>query len=128
MQEELHQLERNKVWNLVPRPSDKTIIGTRWVFRNELDEHGSATRNKARFVVKGFNQEEGIDYDETFGPVAHMESIRIHIAFDSQMEFTLFQMDVKSAFQMVFSKKKCISSYLQDFERHVHPEHVFKIG
>ncbi|XP_070025519.1 uncharacterized mitochondrial protein AtMg00820-like [Nicotiana sylvestris] len=106
MQEKLHQLERNKVWHLVPRPSDRTIIVTRWVFRNELDEHGNATRNKARLVVQGFNQEEGIDYDEIFGPVAHMEAIRIHIAFASHMEFTLFQMDVKSAFLNGFLKEE----------------------
>ncbi|XP_070025104.1 uncharacterized mitochondrial protein AtMg00820-like [Nicotiana sylvestris] len=106
MQEELHQLERNKVWHLVPIPSNRTIIGTRWVFRNELDKHGNAIRNKVRLAIHGFNQEEGIDYDETLGPVAHMEAIRIHIAFTSHMEFTLFQMDVKSAFLNGFLKEK----------------------
>ncbi|XP_070002754.1 uncharacterized mitochondrial protein AtMg00820-like [Nicotiana sylvestris] len=106
MQEELHQLEWNKVWHLVSRPSDRTIIRTRWIFRNGLDEHGNATTNKARLVVQGFNQEEGIDYDETFVPVARMEDIRIHIAFASHMEFTLFQIDVKSAFLNDFLKEK----------------------
>ncbi|XP_070020465.1 putative mitochondrial protein AtMg00820 [Nicotiana tabacum] len=106
MQEELHQFERNKVGHLVPRPSNRTIIGTRWVFRNELDEHGNATRNKARLAVQGFNQEEGIEHDETFVPVTHMEAIRIHIAFVSHMEFTLFQMDVKSAFRNNFLKEE----------------------
>ncbi|XP_070013233.1 uncharacterized mitochondrial protein AtMg00820-like [Nicotiana sylvestris] len=90
MQDELHQFARNNVWNLVPRPSDRTIIGTRWVFRNKLDEHGNTTRNKARLVVQGYNQEEGIDYDETFALVARMEAIRILITFTSHMEFTLF--------------------------------------
>ena len=65
MQDELHQFKRNNVWNLVPRPSDQTIIGTRWVFKNKLDEHGNIIRNKARLVVQGYNQDEGIDYDET---------------------------------------------------------------
>ncbi|XP_070011151.1 uncharacterized mitochondrial protein AtMg00810-like [Nicotiana sylvestris] len=69
MQDELHQFERNNVWHLVPRPSDRTIIGTRWVFRNKLDEHGITTRNKVRLVVQGYNQEEGIVYDEMFAPV-----------------------------------------------------------
>ncbi|XP_070005533.1 uncharacterized mitochondrial protein AtMg00820-like [Nicotiana sylvestris] len=105
MQEELHQFERNKVWHLVPRPSDRTIIGTRWLFRNKLDEHGNPTRNKARLVVQGYNQEERIDYDETFTSIARMEAIRILIAFASHMEFTLFQMDMKSAFLNGFLKE-----------------------
>ena len=69
-QEQLSQFERSKVWNLVPRPHDQTVIGTRWVFRHKLDDQGQITRNKARLVVQGYNQEEGIDYDETFAPVA----------------------------------------------------------
>ncbi|XP_070045843.1 uncharacterized mitochondrial protein AtMg00810-like [Nicotiana tomentosiformis] len=103
MQEEMHQFERNKVCHLVPRPADLTIIGTRWVFRNKLDEFGYTTRNKARLVVQGYNQEEWIDYDEIFAPVARMEATIILIAFASHMEFTLFQMDVKSAF-LVWAK------------------------
>ena len=65
MQEELNQFERNKVWKLVPCPSNKTVIGSKWVFRNKLDENGTITRNKARLVAQGYRQEEGIDYDET---------------------------------------------------------------
>ena len=66
MQEELHQFERNKVWHLVPHPEDRLIIVTKWVFRNKLDEFGTVTRNKARLVVRGNNQQEGIDYEEIF--------------------------------------------------------------
>ena len=98
MEEELHQFERSKVWHLVPKPSNRTVIGTKWVFRNKLDEHGTIIRNKARLVVQGNNQEEGIHYDEIFAPVARIEAIRLLIAFASHMEFTLYQMDVKSAF------------------------------
>ncbi|XP_069152019.1 uncharacterized mitochondrial protein AtMg00820-like [Solanum lycopersicum] len=98
MQEELSQFERSKVWNLVPRPHDRTFIGTKWVFRNKLDGQGQIIRNKARLVVQGYNQEEGINYDETFAPVARMEAIRMFIAFAAHMEFKLSQMDVKSAF------------------------------
>ncbi|XP_049347504.1 uncharacterized mitochondrial protein AtMg00820-like [Solanum verrucosum] len=100
MQETLHQFETSKVWHLVPRPLNRTIIETRWVFRNKLDEHVTITRNKSRLVVQGYNQEDGIDYDETFAPAARMEVIRILIAFATYMEFKLFQMDVKSAFLM----------------------------
>jgi len=86
LQEELHQFERNKVWHLVPQPKDRTIIGTKWVFRNTLDELGTVTRNKVRLVVQGYNQEEGIDYEETFAPVTRIEAIRILIAFAAHME------------------------------------------
>ncbi|RVW19492.1 putative mitochondrial protein [Vitis vinifera] len=65
MQEELNQFERSEVWELVPRPSNQSVIGTRWVFRNKMDENGIIVRNKARLVAQGFNQEEGIDYEET---------------------------------------------------------------
>ncbi|KAI3745847.1 hypothetical protein L6452_08258 [Arctium lappa] len=98
MQEELTEFTRNKVWNLVPRPSDKTVIGTKWVFRNKLDEHGTITRNKARLVAQGYRQEEGIDYDETFAPVARLEAIRLFLAYAVFKDFIVYQMDVKSTF------------------------------
>nr|XP_009805041.1 PREDICTED: uncharacterized protein LOC104250166 [Nicotiana sylvestris] len=91
------------------------VHGTRWVFKNELDEHGNATKNKARLVVQGFNQEEGIDHDETFGLIACMEAIKIHIAFGSHMEFTLFQMDVKSAFLNGLLKEEVYIKLLPGF-------------
>ena len=72
MQEELNQFERNKVWTLVPRPKNHPIIGAKWVFRNKMDEQGVITRNKARLVAKGYNQEEDIDYDETYALVARL--------------------------------------------------------
>ena len=98
MQDELNQFERNKVWTLVPRPKHHPIIGTKWVFRNKMNEQGVITRNKARLVAKGYNQEEGIDYDETYGPVTKLEAIRMLLAFASFMDFKLYQMNVKSAF------------------------------
>jgi len=72
MQEELNQFQRNDVWDLVPKPSQKNIIGTKWVFRNKLNEQGEVTKNKARLVAQGYNQQEGIDYTETFAPVARL--------------------------------------------------------
>ncbi|GKA34594.1 retrovirus-related pol polyprotein from transposon TNT 1-94 [Tanacetum coccineum] len=83
---------------IVPNPMDMTIIGTKWVYRNKLDENGVVTRNKARLVAQGYNQQEGIDYDETYAPVARLESIRILLAYACALDFKLYQMDVKSAF------------------------------
>ncbi|GKC50638.1 retrovirus-related pol polyprotein from transposon TNT 1-94 [Tanacetum coccineum] len=98
MQEELNQFKTNNVWSLVPPPDNQTIIGTKWVFKNKLDENGVVSRNKARLVAQGYNQQEGIDFDETYAPVARLESIRILPAYDCAHDFKLFQMDIKSAF------------------------------
>nr|GEX17409.1 hypothetical protein [Tanacetum cinerariifolium] len=89
---------RNKVWTLVPIPYGKIAIGSKWVFKNKKDEHGTTTKSKARLVAQGFSQEEGINYDETFAPVERMEAIRIFLAFSTYMNLKFYQMDVKSAF------------------------------
>ncbi|KAI3805610.1 hypothetical protein L1987_28141 [Smallanthus sonchifolius] len=98
MQEELQQFSKLHVWNLVDLPKNKVPIGTRWVFRNKKDEGGTVIRNKARLVVQGFYQEEGIDYEEVFVPVARLEAIRMFLAYAAYMDFAVHQMDVKSAF------------------------------
>ena len=81
-----------------PKPKYKKVIGLKWVFGNNFDEHRIIVRNKARLVVKGYNQQEGIDFIETFAPVAKLEAIRILISFTAFMNFKLYQMDVKCAF------------------------------
>ncbi|XP_033508504.1 uncharacterized mitochondrial protein AtMg00820-like [Nicotiana tomentosiformis] len=116
MQEELNQFERSKVWHLVQRPKSRTVIGTRWVFRNKLDEQGNISRNKARLVVQRYNHEQGIDYDEIFAPIARMEVIRMLISFAIYMGFTLYQMDVKSAFSNGYLKKKVFVKQFPGFE------------
>ena len=97
MQEELNNFTRNEVWELVECPK-QNVIGTKWVFRNKQDEHGVVTRNKARLVVQGFTQIEGLYFGETYAPVARLESIRILLAYATHHDFKLYQMDVKSAF------------------------------
>jgi hypothetical protein len=74
MQEELNNFTGNEVWHLVPRPN-QNVVGTKWVFHNKQDEHGVVTRNKARLVAKGYSQVKGLDFDETYAPVARLESI-----------------------------------------------------
>jgi hypothetical protein len=98
MQEELNNFTRNQVWELVERPKNKNVIGTKWVYRNKHDEHGIVVKNKARLVAKGYSQVEGLDYGEAFIPVARLEAICILLAYASSHKMKLFQMDVKSAF------------------------------
>ena len=90
MHEELNEFKRNNIRTLVNRPLDHLIIGTKWIFRNKLNEKGEVIRNKARLVTKGYNQEEGIDFDETYVPIARLEAIRLLLAFACYMNFKLF--------------------------------------
>jgi hypothetical protein len=98
MQEELENIERNQVWILVEPPHDVNVIGTKWVFKNKQGEDGEVVRNKACLVAQGFSQVEGLDFGETFAPVAHLEAIRIFLAIAASKGFKLYQMDVKSTF------------------------------
>ncbi|GJX21893.1 retrovirus-related pol polyprotein from transposon TNT 1-94 [Tanacetum coccineum] len=127
MQEELNQFIANDVWELVPQPKNMTIIGTKWVFRNKLDENGVVSRNKARLVAQGYNQQEGIDYDETYAPVARLESIRILLAYACALDFKLFQMDVKSAFLNGFINEEVYVAQPPGFIDFEKPDHVYKL-
>jgi hypothetical protein len=98
MDEELDQIEKNDTWELVPRPKNKNVIDTKWVFRNKLNEDGQVTRNKARLVCKGYAQIEGINFEETFAPVARMEAIHFLLAYACSKNVKVYQMDVKSSF------------------------------
>jgi len=127
MHEELNQFARNEVWTLVLRTSGMNVIDTKWVFKNKLDEHGVIVRNKARLVAKGYNQEEGIDYGETYAPVARLEDVRLLLAYASMNRFKLHQMNVKSAFPNGYIDEEVYVSQPQGFEDHKHPNHVFKL-
>ncbi|GJX02484.1 retrovirus-related pol polyprotein from transposon TNT 1-94 [Tanacetum coccineum] len=127
MQEELNQFKTNDVWELVPNPMDMTIIGTKWVYRNKLDENGVVTRNKARLVAQGYNQQEGIDYDETYAPVARLESIRILLAYACALDFKLYQMDVKSAFLNGFINEEVYVAQPPGFIDFAKPNYVYKL-
>nr|GFB74557.1 hypothetical protein [Tanacetum cinerariifolium] len=98
MQEELDQFAKLKVWRLVPRPEGKSVIKTKWIFKNKKNESSLVIQNKARLVAVGYTQQEGIDYDETFAPVARTEAIRLFLAYAAHTDFTVFQMDVKTSF------------------------------
>ncbi|GJV63367.1 putative ribonuclease H-like domain-containing protein [Tanacetum coccineum] len=98
MQEELHEFERLEVWELVPPPDKAFVITLKWIYKVKLDELGGILKNKARLVARGYRQEEGIDFEESFAPVARLEAIRIFLAFAAHMNMVVYQMDVKTAF------------------------------
>ncbi|KAJ9541880.1 hypothetical protein OSB04_028386 [Centaurea solstitialis] len=125
MQEELNQFSALKVWRLVKRPLDKSIIDTKWLFKNKKDEHGTIVRNKARLVAKGYRQQEGIDYDQTFAPVARLEAIRMFLAYAAYKDFTVFQMDVKTAFLYGHLKEEVYVSQPEGFVDPDHPDYVY---
>nr|GEV03398.1 hypothetical protein [Tanacetum cinerariifolium] len=102
-------------------------IGSKWVFKNKKDEHGIVTKNNARLVGQGYSQKEGIEYDETFAPMARMEAIRIFLAFDTYMNFIVFQMNVKSAFLNAKLKEKVYVKQPPGFESSKFPDYVCKL-
>jgi hypothetical protein len=126
MQEELSNFTWNEVWSLVERPK-QNVIGTKWVFRNKQDEHGMVTRNKTRSVAQGFTQIEGLDFGETYAPVARLESIRILLAYAAHHDFKLYQMDMKSAFFNSPLSKLVYVEQPPGFEDPKYPNHVYKL-
>ncbi|KAH9697097.1 hypothetical protein KPL71_023471 [Citrus sinensis] len=102
--------------------------GTKWVFRKKMDESGVVVRNKARLVAQGYNQEEGIDFDETFAPVARLESIRMLLAYACHKDFILYQMDVKSAFLNGYIMEEVYVKQPPAFENEKFSDHVYKLS
>lgn len=98
MEDKLSMIEKNNTWQLVNGPSDKPVVRVRWVYKTKLNLHGSVSKNKARLVAKGYAQKPRIDYNETFAPVARLNTIRTLIALDAYKSWKPFQLDVKSAF------------------------------
>jgi hypothetical protein len=124
MQEELNNFTRNEVLSLVQRPK-QNVIGTKWVFRNKQDEHGVVKRNKALLVAQGYTQVEGLDFGETYAPVERLESIRILIAYATNHDFKLYQMDVKSAFLNGPLQERVYVEQPPGFEDPRKPNHVY---
>jgi hypothetical protein len=127
MQEELNNFKINEVWSLVPCPK-QNVVGTKWVFRNKQDEHGVVTRNKARLVAKGYAQVTGLDFEETFAPVARLESICILLAYVAHHSFKLFQMNMKSTYLNGPIKEEVYMDQPPRFEDDRYPDHVYKLS
>ncbi|GKB02974.1 putative ribonuclease H-like domain-containing protein [Tanacetum coccineum] len=127
MQDKLLQFKLQQVWTLVDLPYGKRAIGTKWIYRNKKDERGIVVRNKARLVAQGYTQEEGIDYDEVFAPVARIEAIRLFLAYASFKDFVVYQMDVKSAFLYGKIEEEVYVYQPPGFEDPEFPDRVYKV-
>jgi hypothetical protein len=127
MHEKLENFQRNQVWELVDPPLGCKPIGTKWVWMNKEGEKGEVVRNKSRLVAQGFSQKEGIDYEETFAPVARLEAIRILLAFSMAKGFKLHQMDVKSAFLNGVLEEEVYVRQAPGFESKKYPHPVYKM-
>ncbi|GJT18542.1 putative ribonuclease H-like domain-containing protein [Tanacetum coccineum] len=127
MQDEIHEFDRLQVWELVPQPDCVMIIALKWIYKVKLDEYGDVLKNKARLVAKGYRQEEGIDFEESFAPVARIEAIRIFIANAASKNMTIYQMDVKTTFLNGELKEEVYVSQPEGFIDPDHPTHVYRL-
>ncbi|GKC08724.1 retrovirus-related pol polyprotein from transposon TNT 1-94 [Tanacetum coccineum] len=127
MQDEIHEFDHLEVWELVPRPIYVMVIALKWIYKVKLDEYGDVLKNKARLVAKGYRQEEGIDFEESFAPVARIEAIRIFIANAATKNMIIYQMDVKTAFLNGDLQEEVFVSQPEGFEDQENPTHVYRL-
>ncbi|GKC19859.1 putative ribonuclease H-like domain-containing protein [Tanacetum coccineum] len=127
MQEELNEFERLEVWELVPRPDKVMVITLKWIYKVKLDELGGILKNKARLVARGYRQEEGINFEESFALVARLEAIRISLAFAAHMNMVVYQIDVKTAFLNGNLREEVYVSQPDGFMNKDNPNHVYKL-
>ncbi|GKB38407.1 retrovirus-related pol polyprotein from transposon TNT 1-94 [Tanacetum coccineum] len=124
MQDEIHEFDRLYVWELVPPPNYAMSIALKWIYKVKLDEYGDVLKNKARLVAKGYRQEEGLDFEKSFAPVARLEAIIIFLANASIKNMTVYQMDVKIAFLNGELKEEVYVSQPEGFVDLDRPHHV----
>ncbi|GJS27114.1 retrovirus-related pol polyprotein from transposon TNT 1-94 [Tanacetum coccineum] len=127
MQDEIHEFDRLDVWELVPHPDCAMIIALKWIYKVKFDEYGDVLKNKAHLVAKGYCQEEGLDFEESFTPVAKLEVIRIFLAHAASKNMTVYQMDVKTAFLNGELKEVVYVSQPEGFVDPDRPHHVYRL-
>ncbi|GJW32681.1 retrovirus-related pol polyprotein from transposon TNT 1-94 [Tanacetum coccineum] len=127
MQDEIYEFNRLQVWELVLQPDCVMIIALKWIYKVKLDEYGGVLKNKVRLMAKGYRQEEGIDFEESFAPVARIEAIRIFIANAASKNITIYQMDVKTAFLNGELKEEVYVSQPEGFVDPDHLTHVYRL-
>ncbi|GKB44745.1 retrovirus-related pol polyprotein from transposon TNT 1-94 [Tanacetum coccineum] len=127
MQEELSEFECLEVWELVPRPDCVMVITLMWIYKVKLDELGGVLKNKALLVTRGYRQEEGIDFEESFAPIARLKAIRIFITFAAHMNMVVYKMNVKIAFLNDIPREEVYVSQPNGFVDPENPNHVYKL-
>nr|GFB06096.1 retrovirus-related Pol polyprotein from transposon TNT 1-94 [Tanacetum cinerariifolium] len=127
MQEELHQFDQLDVWELVDRPLCKNFINMKWLWKNKRDEENTVICNKSRLVANGYAQKEGVDFEESFAPVAQLEAVRLYIAYAAHKSFTVYQMDVKTAFLYGPLKEDVYVNQPDGFVDPYHPDNVYRL-
>ncbi|GKB06980.1 retrovirus-related pol polyprotein from transposon TNT 1-94 [Tanacetum coccineum] len=127
MHQELNEFERLKVSELVPCPDKVMVITLKWIYKVKLDELGGILKNKARLVARGYRQEEGIDFEESFAPVARLEAVRIFIVFAAHMNMIVYQMNVKTAFLNGILRKEVYVSQPEGYVDPDNPNHVYRL-
>ncbi|GJU82697.1 retrovirus-related pol polyprotein from transposon TNT 1-94 [Tanacetum coccineum] len=127
MQEEIHEFERLQVWELVSCPDKVLLIKIKWIYKVKMDEFGGVLKNKARLVAQGFRKEKGIDFEESFAPIARIKAVRIFVANIAQKNMTIYQMDVKTAFLNGELKEEVYVSQPEGYVDQDNPSHVYKL-
>lgn len=127
MEDEIHMIEKNNTWEIVDRPKNREVIGVKWVYKSKLNPDGSIQKYKARLVAKGFKQKPGVDYYETYAPVARLETIRTVIALAAQKKWKLYQLDVKSAFLNGYLEEEIYVEQPEGFSVEGGENKVFKL-
>ncbi|GJR68246.1 retrovirus-related pol polyprotein from transposon TNT 1-94 [Tanacetum coccineum] len=127
MQEEIHEFERLQVWELVSCPDKVMLIKLKWIYKLKTDEFGGVLKNKARIVAHRFRQEEGINFEESFAPVARIDAIHIFVANAANKNMMIFQMDVKMTFLNVELKEEVYVSQPEGFVDQEYLSHVYKL-
>ncbi|GJZ80330.1 retrovirus-related pol polyprotein from transposon TNT 1-94 [Tanacetum coccineum] len=127
MQNEIHKFDRLEVWVLVPKPIGVMIIALKWIYKVKLDDYGDVLRIKVQLVAKGYRQEEGIDFEESFATFARIEAIRIFIANAATKNMIIYQMDVKTAFLNGDLQEEVFVSQPEGFEDPNNPTHVYRL-
>ncbi|GJV57891.1 retrovirus-related pol polyprotein from transposon TNT 1-94 [Tanacetum coccineum] len=128
MQEELYQFYRLKVWELIKKPFGKTVIKLKWLWKNKKDEENTVIYNKAQLVAKGYAQEAGIDFEESFAPVARLEAVWIFVAYAAYKSFPIYQINIKTAFLNGPLKEKVNVAQLDGFVDPDHPKKFYRLS
>nr|GEY33351.1 hypothetical protein [Tanacetum cinerariifolium] len=125
--EELNEFERLEVWELVPRPDKVMVITLKWIYKVKLDKLGGILQNKARLVARGYRQEEGVDFEESFAPVVRLEAIKIFLVYAAHKNMVIYQMEVKTAFLNGNLREDVYVSQPHGFVDPDNPNHVYKL-